>query len=221
MIITPKIPNAANELENSILSFGMANRHPEKPLQVLSNFIKNNFEHLFLRKNVPLEIIILTDDYDKSEISTQQILTLLANTKVRIHSISPLKTKLENGCFTSNVKNHKLSTLSKKTNGTLINVCDDKDVFETNFSRLANKIASKTAGSTPEETAFPIQKLLLGHHAKLDSIKIYFGSQELKRGFLHTGWIIDEHNHSILFGSEINLRPQPPGTKHKIIYDIH
>jgi hypothetical protein len=114
-------------------------------------------------------------------------------------------------------RDNKLEEISRLTNGLLIELCSSKEQLANKYALLAKNIVQRAIKRGHK--AIPLNKLELANKVDLDSIKVFYGTQIIPKGMAQTGWIFDEKNNTILFGSQIHLSNQPSGTKFTIQYD--
>ena len=105
------------------------------------------------------------------------------------------------------------------TNGDLIELCQNTKTFEKDYSKLAKAIVSRA--NISDINVLPIRKYELPKNVDQDSVKVFYGTQIFKRGFLQTGWIYDETNNTILLNDTVAISSQSAGTKFTIQFDIN
>jgi hypothetical protein len=212
-IISPQVNDPIGSLKSLITRFGTNGSFEEMPFHNISTFMHSPEGALFLRKQTPLEIIILTDEEDQSPQSVEDMLLLFEGKKVTVSSLVPLS---DSSCSNNPRKNDKIENLTTQTSGILVDICSAKLHVKDDYSDIARQIASRaTLGRTG---GLPVRYYRLHRLADPNSIKVTFGTQVIPRGLRDIGWTLNSRTKTIYFGRNIKLTQQPSGTKFSIKY---
>jgi hypothetical protein len=217
-VIERSSDNIAANLEMLIKSFGTNGSPDEVPFQKAIDFILSNDGESFFAKGASKEIIIVTDEEDQSLMHIEQIKIVLIKNKITVNAIANNQ-NLNSDCSYTTGEDTIIQDIVWATGGTFIDLCKvDKSILGNKYLELAKLIADRA--TPPDFKEFPIKSFPLPTITNLDSIKVFYGSQIVPRGFSSTGWIINEQTNSLLFGDSIKLMNQPIDTKLTIQYDI-
>ena len=162
---------------------------------------------------------MLTDETDQSDETANDILTALNLRKTTVSAIVPLDRDNRSCGYYDSQTNTKIEDFVALTNGDLIELCQNSKTFEKDYSKLAQAIVSRA--NISDINALPIRKYELPKNVDIDSIKVFYGTQIFRRGFLQTGWVYDETSNTILLNDNVVISAQSAGTKFTIQFDIN
>jgi hypothetical protein len=162
---------------------------------------------------------MLTDEADQSFETADDILTDLKSRKTTVNAIVPLDRNNHDCAYYDSHTNTKIEDFVTLTNGNLIELCQNTKTFEKDYSKLAKAIVRRA--NISDVDALPIKKYELPQNVDIDSVKVFYGTQIFRRGFLKTGWIYDETSNTILLNDNVTISSQLPGTKFTIQFDIN
>lgn len=219
LVIDNRTINPTIELEELIIDFGNMGSADEVPFFNIKRFITQPEGIDFLRPHSNLEIIMLTDEPDQSIETANDILTDLKSRKITVNAIVPLDRSNRDCAYSHSYDNTKIEDFVTLTNGNLIELCQSTKTFEKDYSDLARSIVSRA--NVSDIDALPIKKYELPKNVDLDSVKVFYGTQIFRRGFLHTGWIYDEASNTILLNDNVEISTQAAGTKFTIQFDVN
>lgn len=219
LVIDNRAANPTLQLEELISDFGNIGSADEVPFFNIKRFITQSEGIDFLRAHANLEIIMLTDETDQSDETANDILTALNLRKTTVSAIVPLDRDNRSCGYYDSQTNTKIEDFVALTNGDLIELCQNSKTFEKDYSKLAQAIVSRA--NISDINALPIRKYELPKNVDIDSIKVFYGTQIFRRGFLQTGWVYDETSNTILLNDNVAISSQSAGTKFTIQFDIN
>ncbi len=175
------------------------------PVQAaLTSPLVNGANAGFYRSDAYLAIIFLTDADDQSALSASDFYKFLVNlkggdpTKIITYGVNiPTLDKACNRSGESEPK--KLEEFYKLTTAQTLGLCD-KD-YGIKLAELGADLVRRV-GSV----------LYLTRPAQPKTILVSFGSQTVPND-PKTGWVYDPSRNAIVFGDELDLKPEPPGTQ--------
>jgi hypothetical protein len=212
--ITNNSADPIKELASLITSFGTSGDATEQVFGRTNDFLKSETGKDFLRPNTALEIIVITDEEEQSQVTVIDMMSLSSAKKFTFSGLLPVPNP--NLCPRySSPNNGKLEELISRTGGLLLDLCKDQAALSSDYENLAKEIIKRSL-----HKGVPISKFVFRDPVDMNSIKVYYGTQIIPRGFIGTGWIYDETKNAIIFGGDIILSEQPKGTKFTIQYDI-
>jgi hypothetical protein len=158
----------------------------------------------FYRPDAYLAIIFLTDADDQSNLSASDFYKFLLNLKggdpSKIISYGVNIPTVDKVCSRSGEPEpQKLEAFYKLTAAKTLDLCDVD--YGTKLAALGDDLVRRV-GSV----------LYLTRPAQPNTITVTFGSQVLPND-AKTGWIYDPTRNGLIFGDEIDLQPEPPGTQ--------
>jgi hypothetical protein len=215
-IIRPNL-NAGNELDALITGMGTNGDATEYIFKRILQFKVKLTPIEFLRKNTNLEIITLTDEREQSEMSAYDLIGIFTERRMTFNAIIP--TPINNGNCTYNHNNEiylSFNNIVQLTKGNMINLCASDIDFYSRYHELAKDISQRAS----DVATMPIAKHTIKEDIDFNSIKVFFGNQEIQRGMIDTGWVFNETENAIYFGQDIVLTEQTEGTKLTIQYEV-
>lgn len=158
----------------------------------------------FYRADAYLAVIFLTDADDQSQMSAADFYKFLVNLKggdpSKIIAYGVNIPSADKTCSRSGEPEpQKLEAFYKLTAAKTLDLCDVD--YGTKLAALGDDLVRRV-GSV----------LYLTRPAQPDTIKVTFGSQVVPND-VKTGWIYDPSRNGLIFGDEIDLKPEPPGTQ--------
>ncbi len=225
-ILSPYIIDLATQdsitlLKSLMTYYGIEGSPNEYIFKNVKNYLKSNQATKLFRKNANTEIIMITDEYEQSEILPQDVIDLFSPKSVVFNGIIPGGDGNDDQICTLGQTMEDFATYRDiviMTHGNMIDLCNREDIKSEEYIKLAKSIIKRAAPiSTP---ALPIQYLDLHQNINLDSVQISYGTQVIPRGDLHHGWVYDSILNRIILGKKIKLTEQTKGTKFIIKYDV-
>jgi hypothetical protein len=194
--------NPALELISLLSSFGTNGAHTELVYDNLLKFVTSPKGVLFNRSQVPLEVIVLTDEEEQSWISSSELVGKMSYKKnFVVSTIIPRDGNCEGNWGPSEYS--KFIEILTLTSGSRIDLCKNGNNFKNDYLDLAAKIKSRAEKLASSTLAF--SKIKLMRTPNLETMVISYGTQIIKKGGLHTGWIFDEDTNTIHFGKLLRL----------------
>jgi hypothetical protein len=215
-LITRHLQEPTNVLQEMISSFGVNGSASEVPFQRVMDFSHSETGKMFFRDSSTKEVIILSDEDDQTRLPLEDIDSFITSHKLTVSAVTTIYQNSNCGFSSSD---DRTINIVQSSGGSLIDICEeDESVYKNEYQKLAMEISKRAKKNSPAR--MPIKSFKLNRDVDLDSIKVYFGSQILKKGHVNTGWVIDENNESLLFGDRIKLSQQPLNTKLTIEYKL-
>lgn len=158
----------------------------------------------FYRPDAYLAVVFLTDSDDQSEESAQDIYKFMLNlkggdaAKVITYGVY-IPTNVSTCPRSGEPAPVKLEALFKLTSAKTLGLCDAD--YGTKLAALGDDLARRV-GSV----------LYLSRPPDPKTITVAFGSQIVPNDE-STGWVFDPDRNALIFGSNINLNPEPVGTQ--------
>lgn len=210
--ISSNSATAHQEFKDLISSFGTNGSYDEKPLEAIVQFLSKSSGQPFLRPHSTFQIIIVTDEHAQGTLSIDDFNSKIGTLKPIVNTFTLINPGSTCGFFLP-PHNTKLEDLTKATSGMLLDICSFANV-----SALSTKIVKDATQGTNNDLIFPIASHKFMQKVDVDSIEVFYGDQEIPKAHLHTGWVYDENQNSVLFGKDIKLSPQKLNTKLIISY---
>lgn len=157
----------------------------------------------FFRRDAYLAVIFLTDADDQSTMTAQDFYQTLVSLKggdpkkLIVYGVYIPTT--DTTCQTSEQHAPKLEEFFKLSSAQTLGLCDPD--FGVKLGKLGDDLVSRI-GSI----------LYLTRPARADTIRVTFGSQVIPNDS-QKGWTYDPVRNALLFGRDIVLLPEPPGTQ--------
>lgn len=205
--VTKQTPNGARELELNLQpgTNGSAGEQFFSPVQAaLSQPLVTAENAGFFRPDAYLAVIFLTDTDDQSDITPPDFYRFLVNLKggdaSKIISYGVYIPTTDRGCDRSGEEEPlKLEAFFKLANAQTLGLCDAD--YGTKLATLGDDLARRV-GSI----------LYLSRPAQPNTITVTYGSQTIPND-PKTGWIYDPVRNGLIFGEDIDLKPEPQGTQ--------
>jgi hypothetical protein len=202
--VTRTTPNGAAVLEAN-LQPGTNGSGTEKEFDpivaALSAPIVSRDNAGFYRPDAYLAIILITDEEEQSNMSVKDFYSFLLNLKGGDQSkLIPYGVFLPKGnpaCASGDQV--KLEEFFKLVSAKTFGLCDVD--FGDKLAGLGDDLVRRVASI-----------LYLTRPAQPDTITVTFGSQTIPND-PKKGWIYDPGRNGLIFGDEIDLQPEPPGTQ--------
>ena len=160
----------------------------------------------FLRDNVPLSIVFVTDAEDQSQLTVDQFKTFLAALRPadQLSIYAFMAPSADTVCMKDSTEPAvKLETLVNDLNGQIFKIC------EPDWHAPMQSIGDKMVKEITRTVKLPTEPVL-------KTIEVRFGSQKLTGGDLRRGWVYDESANSIVIGDQFAFDGQPAGTELEI-----
>jgi hypothetical protein len=212
LVIAHDSPDPIKELSQLMTSFGVHGDSTELVFTRVHDFFVSEIGQRFMRKNTPLEIIVVTDEEEQSTQTVEDMMNLLSVKKFTFNAFLPMS---ETKCIPVNHQKSKIEELVSLSGGLILDLCKSTVALANDYEKLAKAIVQRAGKKT-----LPITKFVFKEAIDINSVKVYYGTQIIQRGILGTGWVYDEVEHTLHLGQNIVLGNQPVGTKFTIQYDI-
>lgn len=209
-IISPFIisPNAdsVDKLEELMIHFGVDGSPEEHVFYNIAQYLQLEQSAMLFRPFSSREIIVLTDEKEQSvddfgEAYSWEATLKLFPESTTFNGIVPIT---EN-CWPESTATNLINIINQ-TKGELINICSEDESIASDYKKLGEAIAKRSALSL--KPVMPVSKIKLGESIDFYSIKVSYGSQIIPRGDLQKGWVFDSFTNEILFGDRIELTTQ-------------
>ncbi|WP_413287442.1 vWA domain-containing protein [Bdellovibrio sp. HCB337] len=221
-IITSK--STPGTLANNLVlgTHGSASELPfQSAVLALSEPMRSGANAGFLRPGAPLALVFLTDADDQSAISTDDFKNFLGTVTGDINKVTAFSWVIPTGPTPCNREQPeltpvKIEDLTKKLNGEVFDICGINTARVSDFSqKLAN------FGFTGNPSPFPVADITevpLTITPDFSTIEVRYGTQVLKGGDMHEGWIYDSAKNAVILGRQIPWSVQAPGTKLEVSF---
>jgi hypothetical protein len=202
------------DLLDTFTTNGSANEYVYKNIM---RFLNDEKGVLFNRIETSLEVIVLTDEQEQSELPNLTLLSQLSHKKnFSLTNLIPFKDTEDCGHIYDEFPI--LMDLATQTNGMNINICLDRSGLEKSFKQLSDNIKMRAEYS--KGPMMPFKKLKLKHDSVFETITIKYGSQIIERGLINAGWVFNQTTNTIIFGKNLKLTPQADGTTLEVSYTL-
>ncbi|MBL7689409.1 MAG: VWA domain-containing protein [Bdellovibrionaceae bacterium] len=200
-------PNGIAVLEKNLNpgTGGSGNEEFFSPIRsALSAPLVNGKNAGFYRQDAYLAVIFLTDSDDQSSESAQDIYNFLLNlkggdaAKIITYGVY-IPTNVSSCDRSGEPEPRKLEALFKIANGKTLGLCDAD--YGKKLAALGDDLVRRV-GSV----------LYLTRPADPATITVAYGTQIIPND-PQTGWIYDPSRNALVFGPDIDLKPEPPGTQ--------
>lgn len=216
---TPDAPQIFNNLVSKLGTNGSAT---ELVLKSLLKFTSRPEGKKFISGIGFLNIVIVSDETEQSELVTKDVVDgLAAQVEGKLTFNSLVKDdKCSNG-NPSREDNAVYEELAKLTNGGVYSICEEdySQIFQSITTDIQTRLNS--AGNNVKRH-LPFRALGLKYLPVVETMTVRFGSQVFPFGYLYKGWTYDSIKNAIVFGKDIELdQGQPEDAKLTISFDIN
>lgn len=199
-------PDFANKL-SAAMRVGVDGSGTEKPFEAvqlaLSEPMLSSKNAGFLRDQVPLTLIFVTDAEDQSQITLDQFKSFLMGLKPadQLSIYAFMAPSADTVCMKdSQGPVVKLEALVNDMKGQIFKICD------TDWHAPMQSISDKMVREITRAVKLPTEPVL-------KTIEVRYGSQKLTGGDLRRGWVYDESTNSVVVGDQFAFAGQPAGTE--------
>jgi len=180
-----------------------------KPLVLALDSRRTPQNEGFLRRDSQLLVIFLTDSDDQSELSAaqayQQTIGLLGNKSSRLNVAGAIIEGDIPPCGRGGEpRPTKLSQFFNLTRASVFSLCDSD--FGEPMAKIATSLVSRA-------TRFKLDQV-----PDITTIRLSYGTQVIPLD-IHAGWSYVGETNEIILGSELDLKPEPLGTKLKFTFE--
>lgn len=215
LVIYKKMLNPEENLYKLITSFGVEGSMEEVVFSRIKQFYDSTYGKRFLRGNAPFEVIVLTDEAEQSGITAQELISSIQGRRFIFNGIVPQQ---ETVSCSYDANDQNFIDAATLTGGMLLDICQGPSQMSLDYEKLAKEIAAR---AKPIAGKVPVRIIVIKEKIDVESIKVFYGSQEIKKGFVDTGWVFNESKNAIMIGEKIHLDiNQPADTKLTVKYEI-
>ena len=212
LVIYKKMKNPVANLQKLLTSFGTNGSATEIVFERAIAFTNREFGKTFLKGETPLEIIAVTDEAEQSLSDVDFFISSFKKNKMIFNGIIAKKESCKYAAETE-----RFEQAAQKTGGDLISICQGTSQMSVDYENLARKIATRAA----IVKKVPVRIIVIKEKIDIDSIKVFYGTQEIKKGLVDRGWVFNVSKNTIEFGKKIELDSnQPAGTSFTVQYNI-
>ena len=162
----------------------------------------------FFRPDAYLAIVIITDTEDWSNVTGKDFYQMLLNLKrgdpTKVLVYAAYSSSKDTTCGHDDAQRGILEGLFKESNAKTFGLCDPD--FGVKLGALGVDLVSKI-GSV----------LYLTRPPQPDTISVVFGTQTIPND-PKKGWVFDPFRNALIFGEDIDLQPEPPGTEVEVSF---
>lgn len=193
----------AARLRPGVNGDGMAERPLAAIQAALSEPLISSANSGFLRSQVPLNIILVSDEDDQSTEVVANYVSFLrglkANAGVSLFSVVP--THNAGGCALPATK--RTEEFTRAMNGEIFDLCSD------DWSSKLRSIGTSIGVQIMRTVRLPTEPVVR-------TIEVKYGSKTLVAGDSYGGWIYDRNQMSIVIGEGVDFSSEPQGTELEI-----
>lgn len=203
-VLQSNMPSFASLLDQR-LKPGTYGAPEEKPLQAihsaLSEPLLSTVNAGFLRQNVPLNVVIVSDEEDQSTISSQDFVNFVKTLKpagdYSFFGIVPFLPSCGGGAPV------KLANTILDLKG------ENHDICTPDWSAKLRSIGKSIHTQISRSVRLPTEPVVR-------TIEVKYGSQILIGGDSELGWVYDRSKMSVVIGEQFNFASEPAGTELEI-----
>jgi len=224
--VTPSTPEPRAQLAANLLvgTNGDATEAVFTPVHAaLSEPVKSGPNLGFYREDAALALVVISDAEDQSvNFDPIQFVDWIKALKPQGQGITMQALLVNNtstGCMSDGGKPLRTVEAVQKLGGDVHELCAP-DMTST-ISKVTQSIQALAADSSgePRRPRDPLTSVSLSIAPKFETIRVIYGTQELRKGDVVGGWVYDAQKGEILFGSEIEWSMQPKDTPLTISYE--
>lgn len=216
-IVTHENTDPTGDFSRIVSRLGTSGDATELVIDSINKFINSTEGQAFLMDKTFLNIVIISDEEEQSQMSAQEFVSSLPLPLTKLN-ISSIVSKPACGGWDPDGRNAKYEELASLTQGATFSICED---YTPAFQSIVNSIGTRLpANPQTGNYVLPFRTFNLRYQPEVSSIEISYGSQIIPYGYFRVGWSYEPKTNRIIFGEDVELdQNQPEGTRLTIKYD--